>query len=52
MQRLDTGSLIPLDAPVDSGVAIFANGKRVGHGELIKLGEKLGIRVVNIFDND
>lgn len=52
IQRLDTGSLIPLDAPVDSGVAIFANGKRVGHGELIKLGEELGIRIVNIFDND
>nr|WP_286154277.1 type III secretion system cytoplasmic ring protein SctQ [Ochrobactrum vermis] len=52
VQRLDAGALIPLDAPVDNGVSIFASGKRVGRGELVKLGEKLGIRVVNIFNND
>ncbi|MHC5232475.1 type III secretion system cytoplasmic ring protein SctQ [Brucella sp. LJL56] len=52
VQRLDAGALITLDAPVDNGVSIFASGKRVGRGELVKLGEKLGIRVVNIFNND
>lgn len=52
VQRLDTGALIPLGVPSDNRVAIFASGKRVGQGELVKLGEKLGIRVLNIFDND
>jgi type III secretion protein Q len=52
VQRLDAGSLIPLNAPLDGGVTIFASGKRVGRGELVKLGDGLGVRVLNIFAND
>ena len=52
VRRLDSGSLIPLDGPADGRVTIFASGKRVGRGELVKLGEGLGVRVVNIFAND
>lgn len=51
VRRLGAGSLIPLNAPADAGVTIHASGKRVGRGELVRLGEGLGIRVASIFND-
>lgn len=52
VRRLDAGSIIPLDGPNEAVVTILASGKRVGRGELVRLGEGLGVRVVTIFAND
>lgn len=51
VRRLGAGSLVPLNAPADASVTIYASGKRVGRGELVRLGDGLGVRIVNIFDN-
>ncbi|TIW64875.1 MAG: hypothetical protein E5V60_18075 [Mesorhizobium sp.] len=30
---------------------IIANGKRVGRGEIVRIGESLGVRILRMFDN-
>jgi len=48
MLELQPGNLLELDIHPENGVDLVVNGKRIAKGELIKLGEALGVRILDI----
>lgn len=48
VQELSPGSLLPTDLAENDFIEIRANGKRIGCGELVKVGEKLAVRVTRL----
>lgn len=46
--ELQPGSLINLDISPQSGVDLVINGKKVGKGELLMIGETLGVRILDL----
>lgn len=46
--ELQPGNLLELDVHPENGVDLVVNGKRIAKGELIKLGETLGVRILDI----
>ncbi|MFN3596103.1 MAG: FliM/FliN family flagellar motor switch protein [Rubricoccaceae bacterium] len=48
VQRLATGSVIELDRLVGEPLVIYANGHPIGEGEVVVIGEQLGIRVTRL----
>jgi type III secretion protein Q len=52
LQRLAPGALVPLGRPVDEPLDIMANGRRLGRGTLVQIGESLGVRIVSIAGNE
>ncbi|WP_160113673.1 type III secretion system cytoplasmic ring protein SctQ [Phyllobacterium salinisoli] len=51
IRQLAEGSVLLTAPGVDSAVDILANGRRIGKGDLVKIGEGLGVRVVRIAEN-
>jgi type III secretion protein Q len=47
-QQLAPGALVPLARPVDEPLDIMANGRRVGRGTLVRIGQNLGVRIVSL----
>lgn len=45
---LSPGNMLELDQPVESHVHLLANGRRIGKGELVKIGELLGVRITEL----
>lgn len=43
--ELQPGNMLELDIHPESGVDMVVNGKRIARGELLKIGETLGIRI-------
>lgn len=43
--ELQPGNMLELDIHPESGVDMVVNGKRIARGELLKIGESLGIRI-------
>jgi flagellar motor switch protein FliN/FliY len=43
--ELQPGNMLELDIHPESGVDMVINGKRIARGELLKIGESLGIRI-------
>ena len=52
LQRLAPGALVPLGRPLDEPLDIMANGRRLGRGTLVRIGESLGVRIVSIAGNE
>lgn len=52
LQRLAPGALVPLARPVDEPLDIMANGRRLGRGMLVQIGENLGVRIVSLAGNE
>ena len=52
IQRLAPGALVPLARPFDEPLDIMANGKRLGRGTLVRIGQSLGVRIVSLVGND
>jgi len=52
LQRLAPGALVPLARPLDEPLDIMANGRRLGRGTLVQIGESLGVRIVSIAGNE
>jgi len=52
LQRLAPGALVPLARPVDEPLDIMANGRRLGRGTLVQIGESLGVRIVSLASNE
>ena len=52
LQRLAPGALVPLSRPLDEPLDIMANGRRLGRGTLVQIGESLGVRIVSIAGNE
>lgn len=48
MLQLEPGNLLELNIRPESGVDLTINGKIVGKGELIRLGETLGVRILKL----
>lgn len=46
--ELQPGNLLELDVHPENGVDLVVNGKRIAKGELVKLGEALGVRILDI----
>ncbi len=51
LEKISPGYVFETTAPASTPVAIMANGARIGTGELVEVGGKLGIRVVEIVGN-
>ena len=45
---LSPGNLLELPSRPDSAVSLTVNGKRVGRGELMMMGDMLGVRVLEL----
>nr|WP_180882922.1 type III secretion system cytoplasmic ring protein SctQ [Mesorhizobium loti] len=50
IRKLSAGAIVQLDT-AGQAVDIVANGKRIGQGEMVRIGESLGVRVTRMFDN-
>jgi len=46
--ELQPGNVLDLDLAVDSGVDLVVNGRTIGKGELLQIGETLGVRILQI----
>jgi type III secretion protein Q len=51
IRQLAPGALLPLQRPLEDSVDILANGRRIGRGHLVQIGNSLGIRITRLFDN-
>ena len=52
LQSLAPGALVPLGRPLEEPLDIMANGRRLGRGALVQIGENLGVRIVSIAGNE
>jgi type III secretion protein Q len=52
LQRLAPGALVPLARPHDEPLDIMANGRRLGRGALVRIGDNLGVRIVSLVGNE
>ena len=48
---LAPGALVPLVRPLDGALDIVANGKRIGQGTLVRIGDSLGVRITRLFEH-
>lgn len=48
LRSLAPGFVVDLPTPLGDGVTIFANGKNVGAGEVIEVGDHLGVRITSL----
>lgn len=49
LAALDTGAVIELDvALMDASVRLVCHGQTVGHGQLVAIGERLGVRILGM----
>lgn len=48
LSNLSSGSLLELPIKAEEGVALVINGKIVGKGDLIKIGETVGVRITSL----
>lgn len=46
--ELAPGSLVELDVTPEQGVDLVISGKKIGRGELVRLGEVLGVRITQL----
>ena len=51
-RHLAPGALVPLGRPVDEPIDIMANGRRLGRGTLVQIGDGLGVRIVSLAANE
>ncbi|RWG90751.1 MAG: YscQ/HrcQ family type III secretion apparatus protein [Mesorhizobium sp.] len=51
VRHLAPGAVVPLADVAEPTVDILANGRRIGRGEIVRIGETLGVRIVRMFGN-
>jgi type III secretion protein Q len=51
IRQLAPGALIPMPRPADESVEISANGRRIGRGSLVRIGDNLGVRITRLFQD-
>lgn len=47
---LGAGSIIALASPPGEPLSLLVNGRRIGQGEPVRIGEALGVRITRLFD--
>lgn len=48
LTELQPGNVLEIDVRPENGVDLVVNGKRIGKGELLKLGDCLGVRILDV----
>ncbi|MDZ5453361.1 type III secretion system cytoplasmic ring protein SctQ [Labrys sp. ZIDIC5] len=48
VSRLAAGSIVPLPELSEPAVDLVANGKRIGRGEIVKVGDGMGVRIIRM----
>jgi len=48
LQELTPGSTLDLDFPIEKGVNLVVNGKKYATAELMRIGDTLGVRILNL----
>lgn len=48
LMDVTSGTILPLDKTLDGKVDLVVKGKKVGVGELLKVGDQLGVRIVQL----
>ncbi len=48
--RLAPGSVIELDRPAGSAADLIVNGKLIGQGEVVVVGERFGVRITRLVE--
>jgi type III secretion protein Q len=51
VRKLAPGAVVPLVRPVEESLVIIANGRRIGRGMLVQIGDSLGVRLTRLFEN-
>lgn len=46
--KIEPGNFLELDIHPENGIDLTINGKLVGKGELVRIGESLGVRVIQL----
>lgn len=52
VRRLAPGYVLPLAKPTESAVDVVANGRKIGHGSLMKIGDSIGVRIERLLSDD
>jgi len=52
IRRFAPGHLLPLARPSESAVDIVANGRKLGYGSLVKIGDSIGVRVERLVTDE
>jgi flagellar motor switch protein FliN/FliY len=48
LMELQPGNMLEVDLHPENGVDLVVNGKRIGKGELLRVGETIGVRILDI----
>jgi type III secretion protein Q len=51
VRQLAPGALIPVPRLLEENVDISANGRRIGRGNLVQIGNNLGVRITRLFQH-
>ncbi len=51
IRQLAPGAVVALARPLEDSVDVVANGRRIGRGHLIQIGDSLGVRLARLFEN-
>jgi len=51
VRRLAPGAVLPISRPLDDALDIVANGRRIGRGTIVRIGDSIGVRVTRLLDN-
>jgi type III secretion protein Q len=51
IDRLAPGVILPLDRTIDEAVDLVVNGKRIGRGGLVQVGNSIAVRVIRLNEN-
>jgi type III secretion protein Q len=51
IRQLAPGAVVALARPLEESVDVVANGRRIGRGNLIQIGDSLGVRLARLFEN-
>ncbi len=52
LSQLQPGHTFELATPAQRPVTIRANGRAIGHGELVQIADRLGVRILDLFQPD
>jgi type III secretion protein Q len=51
VRQLAPGAVLPISRPLDDALDIVANGRRIGRGTIVRIGDSIGVRVTRLLDN-
>ncbi|SDL86017.1 type III secretion protein Q [Modicisalibacter muralis] len=52
LRKLDEGSLLTMSRPVEAAVDLVVNGRSMGRGRLVEIGDGLGVQIVRLASDE